>query len=186
MAATRYSFASNPNMSTGVGRNLLLTMLIFVVAGFAVFAAFQWGDRAVVTKLLTDSWIVQAVLVTAIVTLIYRLQSDIASLSGLQSIQRVRLDAMVRRKAVRLWSLFFCIAVCALLPRLLSAVTNSAWNTVLYSLAIFGSIASALYCLYLPGMWNELRSFLTALVAEREKRERQLKELERLSQIDAQ
>lgn len=184
MATASGRFANSADVMTGVTRNVLVSLLIFSAGAFGVFAARKWGTAEAVAKILVDGWIVQAVLVTAVVTLIYRLQSDIASLAGLQSMQRVRLDAMVRRKALRLWGLFFAIALSALLPRLLSAVTVDSVRSVLLELSLFGAIVSALYCLYIPSMWNELRTFLTALVAEREKKDRQTKELERLSAVE--
>lgn len=161
-------------------RNSLIFAVILSCALLACWGAEKFVRQDALLRLLHDAWIIQAVLVTAVVALIYRLQSDLAALAGLNAAQRSRLDAMVKLKSRRLWSLFFVIALSALLPRVAVVMTPIAQARLLH-FAVVLMVMTALYCLYLPSMWNELRRFLTNLVAERERRERRQKELERLS-----
>lgn len=169
----------SPPVNSGVARNAGISAAIWLFAITAACVALREVSVASLLALLEDLWILQAVLVTAVVSLIYRLQSDLASVAGLKAGQRARLDSMVKRKSRRLWLLFLLIAVSALLPRSASVLVEEGQIFVAFAgLALM--VATAAYCFYLPAMWNELRQFLTSMVAERERKERRLKELERL------
>lgn len=165
-------------MNPGVARNLTAFLTIAGVAAFVAWASFRFADPVRLVSLLKDIWILQGVLATAVVSLIYRLQSDVASLAGLGAAQRAELDAMVRTKSTRLWLLLVLIALSALLPRLVDAIPESGRFIAAASLAL--SFVTTAYAVYLPSMWNELRLFVTALVAERERQDRRQKELERI------
>lgn len=178
MAATSSGKGHHSLMSRGIARNL--TAFVAIAGGSAAisWAAFRFADADKLVVLLKDIWILQGVLVTAVVSLIYRLQSDVASLAGLGAAQRAELDAMVRTKSFRLWLLFVFIALSALLPRIADGLPG--WTRLIGALSLGLSFATAAYATYLPAMWNELRNFVTALVAERERQDRRKAELERL------
>jgi len=168
-------------VNTNATKNILLLILV-LTTGLAtgVIASQLLSDRGL-EALLKDTWIIQGVLVAAVVALIYKLQSDIAGLAGLSSIQRIQLDDMVTVKSRRLWALFFAIALSALLPRVAGAIAEgAAQNKLLFSATVLQT-TTALLCGRLPGMWQELRRFTTAMIAEKERKSRQTAELERLS-----
>jgi len=181
MATSRYSDIDSSAVSTNSARNILLlaaAVATGVLAG-AAGAAFLRTDAW--AALLKDTWIIQGVLVAAVVALIYKLQSDIAGLAGLTSLQRIQLDDMVTVKSRRLWMLFFAIALSALLPRVAGAMADGVGQSRVLFLATALQMTTALLCGRLPGMWQELRRFTTAMIAEKERKARQQAELDRLA-----
>ncbi len=178
MVAAGGSDRNRPLMKLGVARNLWAFVAIGGASAAVAWAAYRFADAAKLVAVLKDMWVLQGVLVTAVVSLIYRLQSDVASLAGLGAAQRSELDAMVRTKSRRLWALFLLIALSALLPRVTDGFPN--WTHQIAALSLALCFFTAAYTAYLPSMWNELRSFVTALVAERERQDRRKAELERL------
>lgn len=169
-------------VNTGAAKNLVAMLAIAAAATAAGILCIQFADRDLLQTALKDAWFVQGVLVTAIVALIYKLQSDIATLANLNARQRASLDAMVRKKSARLWSLFLTVALSAVLARFSSAVQVEPASTILTFLSAVMMVGSALSCIYLPFMWNELRRFLTGMVAEKESREKVEKEIKRLTE----
>lgn len=167
-------------MSTSALKNFLLSLAI-VVASVAI-AAISMSVQEVksIVIILSDLWALQGVVVTAIVTLIYRMQSDIAGLVGLNAYQRARLDEIVRVKARRLWIQFFFIALAAALPRLILAIDSEAGQKVALFFTIFIFSASLFYAAYIPSMWNELRNFISERIAEREEEAERKAEIERI------
>ncbi|WP_313178931.1 hypothetical protein [Stenotrophomonas sp.] len=165
-------------MRPGAARNIWAFLAISGSSAAVAWAAYRFADAARLVAVLKDMWVLQGVLVTAVVSLIYRLQSDVASLAGLGAAQRSELDSMVRTKSLRLWVLFVLIAISALLPRVTDGFPSFVAQIAAFSLAL--SFFTAAYSAYLPSMWNELRTFVTALVAERERQDRRKAELERL------
>lgn len=160
-------------------KNLRVSMLIWIASIGSAATLRAYVSQEVLHSILLNIWIVQAVLVTAVVTLIYRLQSDLAAVANLDSLQRAMLDEFVSKKTLRLWVLFFMFAVSALLPRVMDVAPPRAVPS-LTSISIVLAIATALYCLYIPSMWNELRRFLAEAASRNEALERQRRELERL------
>lgn len=181
MATPRYSHIHSSAVNTNAAKNI--TILSAAVGAGAV-AALMAGSLLLASAweaLLKDTWIIQGVLVAAVVALIYKLQSDIAGLAGLSALQRIQLDDMVTVKSRRLWMLFFAIALSALLPRVADAmVEGAAQYRVLFAATVLQT-STALLCCRLPGMWQELRRFTTALIAEKERKARQQAELDRLA-----
>lgn len=179
MAATSNPEWDRSLMPQGVVKNMLVALSIFVTSALIAFLAAKHADVNVVINLLKELWVVQAVLATAVVSLIYRLQSDTSMTGNLTSAQRARLDAMVQIKSRRLWCLFVAIAATTFLARFSAVVPmpTQRWMTIAATILMVGT---TLYCAYLPSMWNELRKFVTLLSAEKEAAERRNRELERL------
>ncbi len=171
-------------MTPDVVRNLLLSILI-IGTSIAIALVSSFGQS---TKQLQDVagnlWVLQGVLVTAVLTLIYRLQSDIATLANLNSIQREKLDEIVRVKSSRLWLLFVGIALSAFLPKLAPSLETSFFRPAALFISIFLMCSTTLYAFYLPRMWNELRRFLTDKIADREAEERVQAELDRIKEAE--
>lgn len=167
-------------MSTSALKNFLLSLAI-VVASVAI-AAISMNVQEVksIVVILSDLWVLQGVVVTAIVTLIYRMQSDIAGLVGLNAYQRARLDEIVRVKARRLWIQFFFIALAAALPRVILAIDSEVGQKAALFFTIFIFSASLSYAAYIPSMWNELRNFISERIAEREEEAERKAEIERI------
>ncbi len=181
MATPRYSHIDSPTVNTNAVKNIAILSAAIAAGAVAATLAGRYLQPSAWEALLKDTWIIQGVLVAAVVALIYKLQSDIAGLAGLTSMQRIQLDGMVTVKSRRLWMLFFSIALSALLPRIADAMTAGiAQNRVMFSATVL-QLTTALLCCRLPGMWQELRRFTTAMIAEKERKERQQAELERLA-----
>ncbi|MNV15455.1 hypothetical protein D3C71_1061830 [compost metagenome] len=181
MATTRHSHIDSSAVTTNAAKNISILTAAIAVGIVAAFSAAALLQVSAWQALLKDTWIIQGVLVTAVVALIYKLQSDIAGLAGLNSLQRIQLDDMVTIKSRRLWLLFFAIALSALLPRIADAMgIGAGQNRVLFSATVLQT-TTALLCCRLPGMWQELRRFTTAMIAEKERKARQQAELDRLA-----
>ena len=181
MASTRHSHIDSSAVMTSAAKNIAIMLAAIAAGVLAASSAAALLQVSAWAAFLKDTWIVQGVLVAAVVALIYKLQSDIAGLAGLNSLQRVQLDDMVTVKSRRLWMLFFAIALSALLPRMADAMgAGVGQNRVLFSATVLQT-TSALLCCRLPGMWQELRRFTTAMIAEKERKARQQAELDRLA-----
>jgi hypothetical protein len=180
MATPRYSDFDPAIVNANAGKNLIATSATVALGYGAASAASKFMPVDAWNALAKDTWILQGVLVAAIVALIYKLQGDIAGQAGLSSLQRAQLDRVATTKSQRLWALFFAIAVSALLPRIAEAMSGSAAQVPLLFAATLLQTTTALLCLYLPGMWQELRRFTTSMIAEKERKARQQAELDRL------
>lgn len=181
MATTRHSHINSSAVMTSAAKNIFILSAAVAAGLVTAFSAATFLQISSWEALLKDTWIIQGVLVAAVVALIYKLQSDIAGLAGLNSLQRVQLDDMVTVKSRRLWMLFFAIALSALLPRIADAMGGGVGQSrVLFSATVLQT-TSALLCCRLPGMWQELRRFTTAMIAEKERKARQQAELDRLA-----
>ncbi|WOB47915.1 hypothetical protein NYR97_11475 [Xanthomonas hydrangeae] len=181
MATHSHSNIHSAAVSSNSLKNFLLLSAALTTGALAGYVGMAYLRVSAWEALLKDTWIIQGVLVAAIVALIYKLQSDIAGLAGLTSLQRIQLDEMVTVKSRRLWALFFAVALSALLPRLASAIADQTSQSRLLFAATALQVTSALLCGRLPGMWQELRRFTTALIAEKERKARQQAELDRLA-----
>jgi len=181
MATPRYSHVDSSTVSSNAAKNISIISAALAAGATAAYLAGTFLKTNAWAALLKDTWIIQGVLVAAVVALIYKLQSDIASLAGLSSLQRMQLDDMVTVKSRRLWMLFFAIALSALLPRIADAIAEGVVQYRVLFAATTLQTTTALLCCRLPGMWQELRRFTTALIAEKERKARQQAELERLS-----
>lgn len=161
-------------------RNLSVAALNLCAGIVCGWVAGKYVSTDLLIAVLKDLWVVQAVLAAAVVSLIYRLQSDAAIVGHLSALQRSRLDRIVRVKAGRLWVLFLLIAVSAALARIADVVPSVYHQRVVAGAAVTFMISTALFCLYLPSMWNELRSFVTQLSAEKEAASRREAHLKRV------
>ncbi|MBD9368872.1 hypothetical protein IB242_09280 [Xanthomonas sp. XNM01] len=157
-----------------------MTVAIIVAAVLCASLSTRFLSVAELGAVLKEMWIVQAVLATAVVSLIYRLQSDLAAVGHLTPLQRSRLDGMVRVKSRRLWVLFLAITVAGALVRIADPVSSELLKRWLVAGGAGLMVATLLYCFYLPGMWNELRGFVTLLSAEKAADDRRRTELKRL------
>lgn len=181
MATSRYIHLDYTNVNNNAPKNIALLFAVMALGFGCGLASSKFLSTSSWESLLKESWIIQGVLVAAIVALIYKLQSDIAGLAGLTAMQRAQLDSMVTVKSRRLWALFFTIALSALLPRIATAMPEGVMQNRVLFLATFLQTVSTLLCFHLPGMWQELRRFTTAMIAEKERKARQQAELDRLT-----
>lgn len=167
-------------MSIGVARNMVVLLLAAAVSVMAASWFVRNASAESIRDVISELWVVQGLLVGAILALIYRLSSDTAGIKGMKAAQRRLLDEMATRKAYRLWALAVLVVAPAVLVRISDRFESPQISDALLWVAIALGVFSTTMAGYLPSIWNELRRFVTQLVADNERDERTRAQLSNL------
>lgn len=180
MATECHSEESSWLAMQGAVRNFVYITGAAIISGWAASWFLESARMVDIRNVMRDIWAVQGILVGAVLALIYRLSTDTASVKGMNSSQRRKLDEMVTRKSRRLWLLVACIVLPVFLARIDDKFEVEAISAAVLWSAIALALFSSFLTFYLPSMWTELRRFVTSLVVQAEQDERIKADLERL------
>lgn len=146
--------------------NLVVSAGIVGASVAMPFFLFPLVSPADVLSLISKTWLLISILLTATFALKYKL-FDSAYVKGLNKKRQHRLRTIVADKTRRLWLLIFSLITLLLL----SAVPNDwfALKLKIWHAHLVVSLFAAnilFFCVFVPAMWSELRSFQVAAKAK--------------------